>query len=142
MGVFEKRYPSEVEAADAMLDDLLAVMSAGGVEESVVQRVSVAVSEAFTNAVVHGNKLHPERQVLLRVSVNETSIVADIDDQGQDGLARIRGKTPAGALAESGRGVDLIRHLATRADFAERADGGLHVHLEFERATRISKVQS
>jgi serine/threonine-protein kinase RsbW len=142
MGVFDKQYPSTVEAADLMLDDLLGVLAAGGVEEAVVQRVSVAVSEAFTNAVVHGNRLDPGRTVHVRVSVNENEVHADIDDQGRNGLARIRGKTPAGELAESGRGVDLIRHLATRADFVERADGGLHVHLEFGRATRISKVQS
>lgn len=142
MAKLEKRYPSQVEVIDLMLDDLESTLAGAGVDPLLGHRVSVAVSEAFTNAIVHAHNYRWKLQVLLRLSVNETSVIADIDDQGQNGLIRIRGKTPADELAESGRGVDLIRSLATRSDFSEREDGGLHVHLEFERATSSSEVQS
>ena len=132
----EFRYPSVPESVGLMLDDLTAALNAENVEPGLVRQMLLAVSEAFTNALVHGNQLQPHKPIKIRLEVNETVIVADISDTGKGGLARIRSKKPATLQSESGRGIDLIRHFASSTRFTEGADGGLQVTLTFLRTNK------
>ncbi|UCC43331.1 MAG: ATP-binding protein [Candidatus Zixiibacteriota bacterium] len=126
-------YPSKVEVSDRMLDDLDRVIAQQGIEPTIAEHLRLAVSEAFTNAVMHGNNQDPSRLVKVGVQVEETVVTADITDQGSGGLARIRRRKPPEPLAENGRGVDLIEHYADRALFREDDDGALVVSISFER---------
>ena len=130
----EFEYPSTPESVGAMLDEITAVLDAAEVDRSLTRRMLLAVSEAFTNAMVHGNGLQPQVPIKIRLAVNETDIVADILDTGKGGLDRIKNKKPATPESESGRGIDLIRHFAASTSFAESSDGGLKVTLTFLRA--------
>ena len=50
------KYPSTGEAHDRVLDDLFRSLTECGINRNLQHAISVAVSEAFTNAVVHGNR--------------------------------------------------------------------------------------
>jgi len=73
----------------------------------------IAVTEAFNNAIVHGNKLNPEKLVEVKIITNPKSINIIIRDEGEgfdpDSIADPR--EPENLLKESGRGVFLIRSL-------------------------------
>jgi serine/threonine-protein kinase RsbW len=116
-----------------VLDDLLRILSAGGVEPDVVNAVCVAVSEAFTNAVVHGNRENQSKSVSLRVQVNDSDIIADIVDEGYGGVKKIESRKPSTEFDEGGRGIDLIRHFADSYRLTETESGGLRVSLRFLR---------
>jgi serine/threonine-protein kinase RsbW len=140
MASYSFTYPSTMEAADQVLDDLLVVSERHGFAKHLLHRVSVAVSEAFTNALIHGNRQQPDKSIFIRLTVNEDKVCADIIDQGKQGLELIRGKTPATVSAEGGRGIDLIRHYADSATFATGDDGGLQVHLVFVKQSAKDSV--
>ena len=133
MTEYEFTYSSEPAMADQVLDDLLRVLAECSVEQGVVQGLGLAVSEAFTNAAVHGNREHPEKKVHIFLHVMESTIIADIIDHGEGGVERISRKKPSTAMDEGGRGVDLIRHYASSTNFTETADGGLKVSIVFNR---------
>jgi anti-sigma regulatory factor (Ser/Thr protein kinase) len=91
------------------------------------------VSEAFTNALVHGNKKDSSKTIKIILKLNQHEILADIIDEGQGGLGRVHSRNPIGLLDETGRGIDLIKHFATVAKFKEDETGGLVVTIKLER---------
>lgn len=133
MKKYEFTYRSTPESVGVMLDELEVVLSQHEVSEPTSRRICLAVSEAFTNALLHGNKRDPHKVIKLALKVNDQEVVADIVDQGTGGLGRIQGKKPADTLDENGRGVDLIRHYATSVRFDEKPSGGLRVSIVFSR---------
>ncbi len=116
-----------------MLDDFEAALKECGVPLAECRGFLLAVSEAFNNAMVHGNQSDQSKQVVVGLDVKETSIRADILDEGQGGLDKLRARKPRGLLAEGGRGVDLIGHFADSVEYSQHANGGLRVTITIAR---------
>jgi anti-sigma regulatory factor (Ser/Thr protein kinase) len=133
MASYSFTYPSTREANELVLDDLRRCLEAGHVEGHLFNSISICVSEAFTNAAVHGNCENPLKTVVVRFEVNENQVIADIVDQGSGGMSRIGNRKPATVQDEGGRGIDLIRHFADDCHFAETESGGLRVTIHFQR---------
>ena len=126
-------YDSTLAASERFLDDLEGLLRRYRVGSELGRRLSLVLSEAFNNALLHGNRQDPSKTITFRLRVNDSEITADIVDQGKGGVESIRARGTAGPLAESGRGIDLITHLATSSGFAEAPDGGLKVTVSFSR---------
>jgi serine/threonine-protein kinase RsbW len=133
MPSYSFRYPSRLESEEQMFDDFEAALKESGVRLKDCRGFLLAVSEAFNNAMVHGNESNPSKQVVVRLDVKETDIIADILDEGQGGLARLQARIPRGLLAEGGRGIDLIAHFADSVDYSQHASGGLLVTISIAR---------
>ncbi len=132
MPKYEFTYSSAVASEDKMLDELATVLHINGIPEDLQNWFMLAVSEAFTNALVHGNKLNPHKAIKLALNINEGLLTADIIDEGQGGLAKIKRRQPPTVLSEGGRGVDLMRYYASAVRFTETEGGGLKVSLRFD----------
>ncbi|TET94590.1 MAG: ATP-binding protein [Candidatus Zixiibacteriota bacterium] len=133
MPMYEFTYPSTVASEDKMLDELATVLQANGIPKNTRNWFMLAVSEAFTNALVHGNKRNPRKTIKLVLFINNGLLAADIIDEGQGGLAKIKRRKPPTMLSEGGRGVDLMRHYASAVGFSETESGGLKVSLRFDQ---------
>lgn len=129
-------YPSETRSEEQMLDDLGSVLESAGVSQNLQRGFLLAVCEAFTNALLHGNKSVPDRKILVELEVNELAIIADITDEGKGGLERIRHRKHRGLLAEGGRGIGLIEHFADSVNFVETETGGLRVTITVSRTEK------
>lgn len=133
---FQFSYPSVGESEGKFLDDFEAALKQESVEAGLSRRLMLAVSEAFTNALVHGNHRDPGKRILVGLEVNDSEVIADITDEGTGGVGAIARKNPPGPLAEGGRGVDLIRHCASTVSFTERVGGGLTVTIRVRREAK------
>ena len=133
MPMYEFTYPSAVASEDKMLDEVATVLQANGIPENTRNWFMLAVSEAFTNALVHGNERNPNKVIKLVIFINHGVLTADIIDEGQGGLAKIKRRQPPTVLSEGGRGVDLMRHYASAVRFTETESGGLKVSLRFDQ---------
>lgn len=102
------------------------------------QQFLLIVSEAFTNALIHGNKSDPAKKIKVHIHINSKALFADIIDQGLEGLTRIRNKRSADLLAESGRGIDLMKHYCDKVKFMETRESGLKVRLRIQQAEKES----
>ncbi|MBD3402656.1 hypothetical protein GF420_07155 [candidate division GN15 bacterium] len=132
MATVRLTYPSRMDSENRMLDDVSRSLQEFSLPTDIRQAILLTVSEAFTNALTHGNRLDPSKTIAIELSINESTLVADITDQGTEGLKRVAQHQPPGPLSESGRGLSLIRHYASRVALAETAEGGLHVRIEFD----------
>jgi anti-sigma regulatory factor (Ser/Thr protein kinase) len=140
MSEYQFSYASSLESEDEMLDDLQSVLELHEITGGRAWRFTLVVSEAFTNALIHGNGSDPQRLVRVDIRVNETEIVADITDEGAGGLGRISHRLKSGDLmAESGRGITFMERYADRMDYRESQTGGLVVSLAV-RLTEATKT--
>ncbi len=134
MARYEFEYPSVMESEALMLTDILRILEENKVIGLVKHSIMVVISEAFTNALTHGNQLDAKKLINLVVDINKSEIVADITDEGQGGLKNIQSRRPSRMWAESGRGIGIIGHYASSVRFEETATGGLKVSIRFEYA--------
>ena len=126
-------YISDPSLEKQFMDDIVHVLDANGIEDRLKQIVCLTISEAYTNALRHGNNCDPGKKITICLDINRNRVSADITDQGKNGLRNIKAKPDPGPLSESGRGVDLMYHYASEIRFEETSQGGLRVTVEFER---------
>lgn len=125
-------YPSVSESEERMLDDLDRIVVENDIPSETGRKLVLAISEAFTNALIHGNRLESTKLIKIALQVNDRFISADVTDQGRGGLERIQARKEPELLAENGRGINLIEHYA-EASFAEDENGGLVVSIKLEQ---------
>lgn len=133
MAVHHYTYFSVLEAEDQMLSDLAALLAQHGIQNPQKYSFMLSVSEAFTNALMHGNNLDPSKKIKLSIEIKPNQLYADITDEGCGGLERIAHKKHSEVYDEGGRGVDLIRHYATSVEFNEAVTGGITVTVIIDR---------
>jgi serine/threonine-protein kinase RsbW len=91
--------------------------------------IPLACDEAITNAIIHGNKSHPDKKVNIQIYISNSRFRMRVRDQGDgfdfDSLADPR--KGDNVHRSSGRGVFLIRNIMNTADYKE---GGCVLELE------------
>lgn len=135
-------YPNVPEAESSMYTHVKKVLEGNQVSDNDVRRSMIVLSEAFTNAFLHGNKKEPAKHILINLSINQSWITADIIDEGIDGsskalqrISRLSGLPEPGSV--SGRGIALIKHYADDVSFSRANTGGLKVSIRLKRGTKI-----
>jgi len=130
-------YPSNPESSEQMIDDLNDLLDIREISPQEKYSFLLAVSEAFSNAIIHGNQFNPKKSVKLTVLVNENELSADIEDEGHGGLKYIENRQPSEPFDEGGRGIDLIEHYATAVSYTESAAGGLKASIKVLRKNEV-----
>jgi serine/threonine-protein kinase RsbW len=118
--------PSRREAIAPTVDRILAAVKEAGLSRERRLDLAVAVSEALSNAAVHGNKLHPESPVSITVTVvpgREATVVVKDSGTGFDHASLHDPTDDKNLLAPSGRGVFLMRRLVDRLEIEPPGNG-------------------
>jgi serine/threonine-protein kinase RsbW len=103
---------------------ILKYLEGYGLDESAAFEIKLCVEEAVRNAIVHGNKSDPRRQVRLSYWVDGNTLTIEIEDEGK-GFDHKFVKDPTkeeNLLRNSGRGVYLIQKLMDETDYNERGN--------------------
>jgi len=111
----------EMDQLEPFVDELQQWASFG---EEDLNRIMLALSEAVNNAVVHGNKQDPEKEVVIdsRLTDNGETLVISVEDEG-DGFDPNSIPDPLkeeNLLKEGGRGVYLIKQYADEVQFSKK----------------------
>lgn len=87
--------------------------------------VMIAVTEAVNNAIVHGNKLSPDKNVSFNIEANENFITITIEDEGEgfDPNKVEDCLKPENLLKDGGRGVFLIKELMDEVTITNTGNG-------------------
>lgn len=87
-------------------------------------RLCTVVAEAVANAITYGNRHDPARRVVVEVELRAAEIVIGVSDEG-DGFDPGAIPEPTGGdchEATRGRGLFMIRHLASSVAFNARGN--------------------
>jgi len=99
-------------------------------------RLLVAVSEVFTNAVLHGSGPDDNRSIEVNIIQENGWLKIEVIDEGSR-LSNIPPEDTWGRAcpdSEGGRGLELMRGLADKLEFGETPTGGLIVCLQYKLA--------
>lgn len=128
------RYPSILEAESAAFSDVKDMLLKAGLDGKKLFNIMLAVSEAFTNALEHGNKFIARKEIEVSISINNDQIIADITDEGEGFAARPAADFASDIMAEGGRGVDLMKSVADEIRYEKAGkSGGTRVSMRFKR---------
>jgi serine/threonine-protein kinase RsbW len=133
MPVYRLTYPSVVASEESMLEAVKKMLTDNDVASSQCHSFLLTVSEAFTNALIHGNKYSPDKKIQIIIEINSQRLSADIIDQGEGGVAGVELMEMPDCHAEGGRGIAIIRHYASSLDLIPLEGGGLKVSISLER---------
>lgn len=94
-------------------------------------RIMLTLSEAATNAIVHGNKENPDKKVIIKGNLKGNKLVISVKDEGTgfDPDSIPNPLKEENLMNIGGRGVYLIREYADDLEFDEN---GTRLEMMFE----------
>ena len=116
--------PSVIAEGERICDAILEHCTLAGLSEKTIFASKLALEEAMTNAIRHGNKGDPARKVHVQYSVSPRRVVVVITDEG-DGFnpADVPDPTAEDRLdIPSGRGIMLMRHYMSSVEFNDQGN--------------------
>lgn len=101
------------------------------VKEDHYGNILISLTEAVNNAIVHGNRLDPSKEVIVKYSSVDGKLRFWVEDEGPgfDYNNLPDPTSPENREKPNGRGVFLMRNLADHCEFLE--DGKI-VQLDFQ----------
>jgi serine/threonine-protein kinase RsbW len=126
--------PNDLATGRRLLDELLGELETQHWGRRDIFGVHLAVDEALTNAILHGNGCDSAKHVRFRGSVSPEKVRIEITDEGPGfNPEKLPDPTDAKHLhCPGGRGVLLMRAFMSNVEFLDR---GNHVVLEKFKGT-------
>lgn len=124
-------FPSRIEAVNEAAAAIARILNALGASDDVKFAVDMAVREAVTNAVLHGNKLDESKSVELHVTTSSDNVEIVVHDEGS-GFKPEDVPDPTAAeniLKTSGRGIFFMTNFMDTVEWNIRPEGGTSVRL-------------
>lgn len=125
------KLPGRVEAVTEAADTVARLLKELGVTDDVSFAIDMAVREAVTNAVLHGNRQDESKLFELQVKTSPEAVEIQVHDQGS-------GFTPEDVpdptakenlLKTSGRGIFFMRNFMDQVEWFIEPGGGTTVRL-------------
>jgi serine/threonine-protein kinase RsbW len=122
---------SVLDSADRAEHLVLATAEEAGFPEDDLHKIGMAVRESIVNAVVHGNRYNAHKKIHLQVANGRDSLVIIVSDEGEgfDLTALPDPLSEGNLLAQSGRGIFLIRAFVDEFEVRRLAPCGTEVKL-------------
>ena len=129
--LYTLQLPSKYESITQLEALIEEVADKYQVSEDVFANMMTCLNEAVINAIIHGNKLNPDKTVFVNVDADTKRIIWTITDEGEGfDYNNLPDPTAADRLEElTGRGVYILKHLADQCIF--NANGN-EVELHFK----------
>ena len=123
--------PSHIESVADAAAALTDFARNCGVAEEAGFGIEMAVREAVTNAMVHGNQEDEAKSVEVIFNCHGNELEVEIRDQGIgfDPASVPDPTDPANLLKTSGRGIFLMRNFMDEVKWAARPEGGTVVRM-------------
>jgi serine/threonine-protein kinase RsbW len=117
-----------IELVQAVVDDAL---REGGAAEDARHWIGLALREAVANAIKHGNRQDPDKQVEIQASFAPEEVEIRIDDEGAgfDPLGVVDPLAPENRFRASGRGIFYMRKFMDEVEFESGPSGGTRLRL-------------
>jgi len=122
---FELIIPSQIDQIRKVEDFTEKVALKTSLIDEERDSLAIAVTEIVNNAMIHGNKLLPEKNVTIHYTVTPRELIISIQDEGTgfDPEKLDDPCKPENLLKDCGRGVFIVRSLLDEVSFHQEATG-------------------
>lgn len=103
--------PSDLEELEKVHEFVYSICQENRISDDDEFKINLAVSEAVSNSIIHGNKNQIEKKVELLILLDSNKITIKVKDEGSglDINSAPDPTTEENLLKESGRGIFLIK---------------------------------
>ncbi len=107
-----------INIVEKLIDE---ISSRYNIHSDVYGKLLLAVVEGVNNAIVHGNKLQKDKDVVVEYDINDKEILFQISDSGEGfDYSNLPDPTrPENIERTHGRGIFLMNHLSDKLEFNE-----------------------
>lgn len=130
--IFRLSLKSTYEESERVPDFVSDIQEKINLEEDTTASLMLLLSEAATNAIVHGNKLDESKTVTIEVIIESDKVISSVHDQGEG----FKPENTNDPLAEEnlmkagGRGIFLINEIS---DSVTYSDNGRKIEFTLSR---------
>jgi serine/threonine-protein kinase RsbW len=127
----ELTLPSRIEAVDEAAVAIAEILNRSGASEEIAFAVDMAIREAVTNAVLHGNKQDEAKVVRITARNSQDQLEISVDDEGP-GFNPEEVPDPTATeniLKTSGRGIFFMSNFMDDVEWLIRPEGGTTVRM-------------
>jgi len=130
-----------IDLIQLVFDDALERL---GLDEDARHWVGIAIREAVANAIKHGNRQDPDKEVDVELAVTAEEAVIRVQDNGTgfdpeevgDPLA------PENLLKPNGRGIFYMKNFMDSIEYGQRPEGGTVVTLRKKLTPKSDEAES
>jgi serine/threonine-protein kinase RsbW len=127
----ELRLPSRIEVVEQVATALAGLIKSSGIDEEAAFGIDLAVREAVTNAVLHGNKADESKFIEVTFKSSPDFLEIKVRDQG---LGFNPDDVPdptdeVNLLKTNGRGIFFMRNFMDEVDWLIHPEGGTTVRM-------------
>jgi serine/threonine-protein kinase RsbW len=124
-------FPSRIEAISEATAAATDAARRAGLGEDALFGVEMAVREAVTNAVLHGNRRDEQKSVEMGLTSSGTEVVITVRDRGEgfDPAAVADPTAEQNLLKTSGRGILFMRNFMDDVRWEHHPQGGTVVRM-------------
>lgn len=129
--VYNKKFSSDPDNLTEVEKFITDVADEFNLDDEIRNNLSLSLSEAASNAMVHGNKLDPKKYVDIKITVGDNKIEVVIKDEGNgfDPSSVPDPTAPENLLKDSGRGIHIMKTFLENIRY-NFTDSGTEVILE------------
>ena len=123
--ILDKNIPADFKKINPLLKSVARKVLALTKSQDESFHIKLALEEALTNAIRHGNQLNSRLKIRVRIRLSSAKAFLDICDQGKGfDYRKLPDPTSKGRLYQpSGRGLYLMRKLMDKVTFYQRGRG-------------------
>jgi serine/threonine-protein kinase RsbW len=129
--LYTLQLPSKEDSITQLENLIESIADKYNVSEDTFANMMTCLNEAFINAMKHGNKMNPDKKVIINADVDAKRVIWTVTDEGPGfDYSHLPDPTaPENIENETGRGVFIIKHLADQCIFNA---AGNEVELHFK----------
>ncbi|MEN3039113.1 MAG: ATP-binding protein [Candidatus Kryptonium sp.] len=118
-------FPSDISSLKKFEKFLERLKNKYKISDEDFYRIFLASSEAFINAIVHGNKLNSSKRVIVKFRSFKKSFEIEIQDEGEGFKANfvLDPTSEENLLKESGRGIYIMKSFSDAVKFYKTKRG-------------------
>jgi len=141
---FSKVVSSTSDAGKKVCEEILSGLKEKGFGQEDIFAVHLAVEEAFSNSIEHGNKMDPDKNVRIDCLVNSEQVEISLTDEGAgfDPDSVPDPRDDENLYKTSGRGLLLIRTYMDQAQFNDKGNVCLLYTSPSPRDATLSRMPS
>lgn len=123
--IYTKRFTSDPDNLVEVEKFVTDVADELKLDDDIKNSLVLSVSEATSNAIVHGNKLDPKKYITIKVMVEDDKVIVIIKDEGAgfDPTSIPNPTIPENLLKDSGRGIHIMKTFLHNLQYNFTEDG-------------------
>ncbi|MBI9071617.1 MAG: ATP-binding protein [Melioribacteraceae bacterium] len=107
---YTKQYPSNPELLPEIEEFVIEIARKAGIKEDQLDNLALAVAEASSNSILHGNKMDKNKKIKITFNIHDDKYEIIFKDEGTGFIVEdVPDPTiPENILKENGRGIHIM----------------------------------